>query len=860
MKVDEIRDRFLRFFEERKHTIYSSDSLVPTNDPTLLFTSAGMNQFKEEFLGKVKGSKRAATCQKCLRTGDLERVGKTPDHHTFFEMLGNFSFGDYFKKDAIIWAWEFLTKDLGLKEEDLWVSVYKDDDEAYKIWKDVIKVPSKKIMKLGAKENFWPSNAPTKGPNGPCGPCSEIFYGSKDGVEVWNLVFTQFDRLDGGKLNPLPNKNIDTGMGLERIARVMQGKDTNFEIDSFEPIIEAIHEDLAKGVFKGGPLRKERQTQINAIADHVRAVTFAIADGVLPSNEERGYVVRKLIRKAFWYGRLFGGEDKPFLYKLVPAVAKAMKKPYPEITEQREDIAAVILSEEERFKNTILAGCDRLQVMIDSCSSGILPGKEVFKLYDTYGFPVELTQEIAGSKNIKVDLKGFEDCMEKQRSISRKTSAIKTSIFAERDALKLKLPEETPFIEDEEQIKTKVLQIIVGKKVTAQLNKNEKGSVFLKETNFYGEKGGQVGDKGVLLKDGTIIAEVTDAIDIAGRVQHEVNVKDGVLKIGDAVTAKIDIERRENVRKNHTATHLLHNALRKVLGQHVKQSGSLVAPDRLRFDFTHLKALTHQEVSRVEELVNEYIKKNSPVGIKNLAFKEAKKQGVIALFGEKYGDEVRMVSVGNYSKELCGGTHVKKTKDLGLFKITSESSIASGVRRIEAVTGEEAHKNLKKTESLVDEIADELKVSPDGISKKIDDLTDRVRGIDRKMELIAQKVLQSNIDNLVKNIKKIKGTQVLLGEIENVDMKLLRRASDVIKPKLKKGIFVLISEKEERLSMVVGLTAAMDISAVKILNDIGSSFGIKGGGRPDFAQAGGSSGANLKDVLKKAEKVIGEYL
>ncbi|MDP6685714.1 MAG: alanine--tRNA ligase, partial [Candidatus Omnitrophota bacterium] len=447
MTVDEIRQLFLKFFKERSHKIYPSDSLVPANDPTLLFTSAGMNQFKDEFLGRVKGPRRAVTCQKCLRTGDLENVGKTPDHHTFFEMLGNFSFGDYFKKDAIIWAWEFLTKELGLKEKDLWVSVYKDDDEAYDIWRKIVKVPIKKIMKLGAKDNFWPSDAPTKGPNGPCGPCSEIFYGSRDGVEVWNLVFTQFDRQEDGKLDDLPNKNIDTGMGLERIARVMQGKKTNFDIDSFQPVINAI-KDLAE--YK----KPSIAPHINAIADHIRAVTFAIGDGVFPSNEERGYVIRKLIRKAFWYGRSFGLE-KPFLYKLVPLVAKVMKSPYPELTKEREDIAQVVLTEETRFMNTIQEGLEKLTQMIEKCpSKGTLSGEAVFKLYDTYGFPLEMTQEIADGEGMKVDIKGFQSSMEKQRLASRGKSSIKGSIFVGGEDIKLELPPETSFMEGKNEVKT----------------------------------------------------------------------------------------------------------------------------------------------------------------------------------------------------------------------------------------------------------------------------------------------------------------------------------------------------------------------------------------------------------------------
>ena len=845
MTADEIRDKFLKFFEERGHKVYPSDSLVPRNDTTLLFTGAGMNQFKEEFLGKVKGSRRAASCQKCIRTGDLENVGKTPDHHTFFEMLGNFSFGDYFKKEAIAWAWEFLTKDLGLKEKDLWVSVYEDDKEAYEVWKKDIKIPVKKILKFDAKENFWPANAPSDGPNGPCGPCSEIFYGGPDGVEVWNLVFTQFDKQEGGRLEPLPNKNIDTGMGLERIARVMQGKNTNFEIDSFKPIIKAILDLFHRVGGAGCPTYAVDVGQkVNAIADHIRAVTFAIGDGVLPSNEERGYVIRKLIRKAFWYGRGLGLE-KPFLYKLVPVVAKVMKRPYPELTDHREDIAEVVLSEEERFRNTLQEGLERLETMLKG-SKGILSGGDVFKLYDTYGFPVELTQEISQDKNIKVDIEGFNKCMEDQRAKSKGASKIKDSIFGE-DKLKRELPEETAFVDDRDEIEAEVVQITGP-------------HVFLKKTNFYGGKGGQVGDTGVFLKNGKVIADVTGAIDVAGRVQHEVKFKKGAsLKAGDGIIAKIDLCRRQNIKKNHTATHLLHNALRNVLGQHVKQAGSLVAPDRLRFDFTHFKGLASEELYRIEELVNEYIKKNNDVKAREMAFDEAKKQGAIALFGEKYSDKVRMVSAGDYSKELCGGTHVDNTGEIGVFKIISESSIASGVRRIEALTGEAAAKKIKESTDLVKEIAKELKTTPENILTEIEKLTARLKKLEKELNSVRDKFAQASIGELLNNVKKIKNESVIIAEVRNADMGILRKTSDMLKAKLKNPIFVLVSEKDGKLSMVTGVHAPLD--AVKILNDTGSDFGIRGGGRPEFSQAGGrSSGIDIKKILKKAEEIIKKYI
>ena len=867
MKVDEIRDKYLEFFEARGHRIYPSDSLVPANDPSLLFTGAGMNQFKEEFLGRVKGSTRATTCQKCLRTGDLENVGRTAGHHTFFEMLGNFSFGDYFKKDAILWAWEFLTKELGLKEKDLWISVYKDDLEAFEIWRNIVKIPEEKILKLGEKDNFWPSNAPSAGPNGPCGPCSEIFFGGPDGVEVWNLVFTQFDRKDGGKLEPLPNKNIDTGMGLERIARVIQGKKTNFEIDSFEPIIKEIKK-IAGIPFTQSALLHHRElkdwgNKVTAIADHIRAVTFAISDGVLPSNEERGYVIRKLIRKAFWYGRGLG-LDKPFLYKIVPVVAQVMKKPYPELTDHRENISQIVMEEEKRFKNTIDEGTERLKAMlVESKKSGVLSGENVFKLYDTYGFPRELTQEIAEADNIKVDIKGFEALMENQRSVSKQGSKIAGNIFNVDGNINIKLPDPSPFIEDKEEIKTQVVQIISNGNLKNEIGKKDKAGIFLKETVFYGEKGGQVGDKGLILKDGKVIANVINTIDVAGRTQHEIEMKDGILKTGDSVTAKVDIERRLDIKKNHTATHLLHHALRKVLGMHVKQAGSMVAPDRLRFDFSHFKAVTKEELLRIEEIVNENIRKDSGVRIDELGIEEAKKKDVIALFGEKYGDIVRMVSLGDYSKELCGGTHVKRTGEIGIFKISSESSIASGMRRIEAITGKAAYEKIKQDELIIKEVARELNVKPEGIAKEIEKLANKLKQMEKTLEVFINKNTQGNADNLLSSAKKIKGIDVIIEEIKNSDASLLRKNADLVKDKFTSGIFILASEKDDKIAVIVGvgkLLQAGKLDAVKILNDIGADFGIKGGGRPDFAQAGSRSGPKIRDILKRAEEIIKGYL
>ncbi|MFH1783042.1 MAG: alanine--tRNA ligase [Candidatus Omnitrophota bacterium] len=857
MRVDKIRDRFLRFFKERRHTIHPSDSLVPSNDPTLLFTGAGMNQFKDEFLGRVKGSRRAATCQKCIRTGDLENVGKTAGHHTFFEMLGNFSFGDYFKKEAIEWAWEFLTKDLGLKEKDLWVSVYKDDKEAYDIWKNAIKVPEEKILKLGPKDNFWPANAPEDGPNGPCGPCSEIFYGGEDGVEIWNLVFTQFDRKDDGKLDPLLNKNIDTGMGLERIARVMQGKKNNFEIDSFAPIVNII-KDLSIEASKKAP--KENLTpHINAIADHIRASTFAISDGVLPSNEGRGYVIRKLIRRAFWYGRGLGLEE-PFLYRTVPVIANVMEKPYPEIKKHREDISQVVQAEEDRFKATLEEGLDNLEDIIKRAkSSKKFSGRDAFKLYDTYGFPLELTKEIILERGMKLDEKEFEACMEEQREKSRESSKIKEAIFDSinvTDKIKIAV---SKFHKDNHELESKIVAIISKDKEVKELKKGEKGSLFFEETPFYGEKGGQVGDSGTILKANKTVAEVKLALDIVGRTKHEILVKEGDLKLGEKVVLKVDLERREKIKKNHTATHLLHHALRKVLGEHVKQAGSLVAPDRLRFDFTHFKALSNEELVRIEELVNENIKKKSPVETNVMAIDKAKKEGAIALFGEKYSDEVRMVNVGGYSKELCGGTHVKDTREIKCFKILSESSIASGVRRIEAVTSDEALEKIKEKNAIIEEIASILDVKPEYIEETIEKYSDGMKKIEKELETVSQRLVQVNIDDILKHKKDISGHAVIISEIKNADMNLLRKTGDVIKSRVKDPVFILVSEKDEKISLIVGLSSK-DIKAGDILNKIGSDFGIRGGGRPDLAQAGGKSGPDINKILKKAEEVIHENL
>ncbi len=863
MNTDEIRKRFLKFFEERGHKIFPSDSLVPKDDPTLLFTSAGMNQFKEAFLGNTKGIRRAASCQKCLRTADLEKVGITPDHHTFFEMLGNFSFGDYFKEEAIQWAWEFLTEDLGLRKEDLWVSVYNQDLEAFKIWKERIRVPKERILKFDEKENFWPSNAPKDGPNGPCGPCSEIFFGGPDGIEVWNLVFTQFDRKDAGVLEDLPSKNIDTGMGLERIARVMQKKKTNFDIDIFVPIVEAIKEILGS--------KEVSQREIFAIADHIRAISFAICDGVMPSNEERGYVIRKLIRKSFWYGKNLGLK-KPFLYKLVVVVARTMKESYPELLLRRENIAEIVLEEEKRFRNTLEEGMQRLSEILSDLKKRkekILPAEQAFKLYDTYGFPIELTQEVSKKEGIEVELKGFEEALQVQRQASRQKTAIESTIFYRKEegladiGGLIKDIKKTEFLgykatESSETIKA----IIRENKRLETLNEGEEGYMLFDKTPFYGEEGGQVGDTGVL-NTASSKAEVLDTKLFDKWLLHKAKVIKGVFKTGDEVHCKVEVQRRLDIARNHTATHLLQAALRKVLGLHVQQSGSLVEKDRLRFDFTHFKALEEEQVLRIEDIINEKIRRDDPVETEILNFEEAKRAGAIALFGEKYEEKVRVVSIGDYSKELCGGTHTKQTGEIGLFKIISESSIASGTRRIEALTGRACFEFLRQRDKLLKELSKKIKVSPEKLPEEIDEMLKENKELKSEIEASVFDGVKEKLKLLLLNTPETNGVKMIVSKLENLNIALLRESADILKKEANSGLIVLFSLKDDILSAVVGVTEDLNkkgLDAKAILDEIGNIAGIKGGGRKDLAQAGGRISIDLDNLVEKTKEIIEGFL
>ena len=858
MTTNEIRQAFLEFFKSKGHTIVPSDSLVPKDDPTLLFTGAGMNQFKEKFLGRNITYTRAASCQKCLRTGDLENVGKTPGHHTFFEMLGNFSFGDYFKKDAIVWAWEFLTKKLKIKSQKLWVSVYQDDDEAYNIWKDAVKIPQEKIIRLGAKDNFWPSEAPTKGPNGPCGPCSEIFYDwgedvgcRKTGcspacdcgrfVEVWNLVFTQFDRQKDGSLESLPNKNIDTGMGLERLASVMQGVHTNFEIDIFKPIVEEIRSSIVHrpSSIENEVRRTKDERRTNAIADHIRAVTFAIADGVMPSNEEKGYVVRKIIRRSIMHSKELDITSLPFLYKLVDVVAEVMKEPYPELKTRRDDIAQVVKKEEESCLFVLDTQLPKVEDAFRNIR-GIKDDAEIaeaaFNFYDTYGVPYEILETAAKKFNLRIDKNKFENLLNKQRELSRGKTKIKGEIFSETFAKKVEaLDLKTEFLGYEKtNAEAKVAAVLEG------------GEVILDRTPFYGESGGQVGDWG-RIETASGAMEVRDAKRYGETIVHIGKILKGRILKGEKAKVYIDEATRGKVMANHTATHLLQAALRNVLGEHVHQTGSMVDKDRLRFDFTHIKKMDERELKRVEETVNENIKKRIPVKKEIKDLESAKREGATALFGEKYEKKVRVVTIGDVSKELCGGTHLDNTGEIEIFKIISESSIASGIRRIEALTGDEVRKWMEREEE-----AQSAKLKSQSEKEK-----------EKKARAARLKEEIGRIDSIMANGKIFNGAKIIFDIIDGLNTEGLRVLSDKIQEREKSVCMILSARKDGKAEFVVKVTDDLikrGLRAGDIAKDLSKIIGGSGGGRPDFAQGGGKETAKLEEAVVKILGFIKEKL
>jgi len=869
MQADILREKFLDFFRAKKHKIIESDSLVPKDDPTVLFTPAGMNQFKKEFLGMGANLKRAATCQRCLRMDDLDKVGKTTGHHTFFEMLGNFSFGDYFKEEAILFAWEFLTEELKIKPEKLWVSVYQDDQEAYLIWKDKIKVPEEKIVKLGDKENFWPSQAKTKGPNGPCGPCSEIFFdqgkefgcGRKDCnpsckcgrfVEVWNLVFTQFNRKEGGILEPLPKKNIDTGMGLERLTAVIEGQKCNFETELFKPIIKEITQQAT---------RHTQYELIYAISDHIRAITFAIYDGVLPSNEARGYVVRKLIRKSILHLRNLG-INKAFLYKLVPVVSEIMQRPYPELKKRQENIAEIILSEEKSFINTLNNSKNLFQDKFSHLLKNPQPqeaGRVAFQLYDTYGIPLELTKEWLDKKGISFSQEAFDEALSEQKMRSKLESAMKKEVF-DLKVLNLKEKETKFFGYEANKIKAKILKILKDNELVKEIKEGENAGIILDQTVFYAESGGQVGDTGDLIK-GKNLFKVIDTKKIGNLIIHLGQVKSGSFKNNDSVIAQVDNKRRLAIARNHTATHLLQAALREILGKHIKQQGSLVTDEYLRFDFSHFKDLTNEELARIEELVNSYILGGWQVKVEHMSFKRAQRENALAFFGEKYSKKVRVVSIGDISKELCGGTHLDCSANIGIFKIIQEKAVASGIRRIEAVTGLFAYKLIQKDEALISDIARELKVPKENIRQELQRRLKLIKELEKKLYNQGLENLKNSLDEYIQKAEKIKETKLITKVFEDLDLNLLRKAVDLIKEKTDNTIIALATIRDNQAYLVLGLT--LDLvekgwDAGNLISEIAKIIGGSGGGRKDFAQAGGNQPQYLKEAFSKLKEIINQ--
>jgi len=865
LKTGELRKKYLDFFKKRNHTLFTSDNLV-SGDASLLFTSAGMNQFKSYFLGENKDITRATSCQKCLRTGDLERVGKTAYHHTFFEMLGNFSFGDYFKKEAIEFAWEFITKELKMDEKNLWVSVYRKDDEAYNIWKDDIGVSEERIVKLGEDSNFWPANAPSDGPNGPCGPCSEIFFDNDTGVgcgekdcnpdcscgrfvEVWNLVFTEFNRVGVNKLEPLPQKNIDTGMGLERMAAVLQGKDSNFEIDILAPVVEEV-----KSTLKVKDVSKENQGWINAIVDHARAATFAIADGVYPSNEGRGYVIRKILRRAQSAAQNLGLK-KEFIYKLPDLFSDLMGEVYPVIREKKEIISKVIKAEEEKFLSTVDDAKEYRKEIINECKEkgiNVIPAEKVFYLYDTLGDSLEAIEESASSCKMEIDKKGFSELLKQQQERSRKKSMFDANIFKQGE---FNLKEKSEFIGyNKLETKGKILKLFIDNEEAELIKSGELGLIVLDKTPFYAESGGQLNDKGkVSTKSGEF--KVDKVFKAADAIVHQGSAISGEIKKGE-VLASVDRDRREALARAHTATHLLQAALRQVLGEHVVQQGSLVDEDKFRFDFTHFNRLDEQEIETVEKLVEKFIAGADKVVKKKLSLEDAKREGALAFFKDKYHNDVRMVSISDYSKELCGGTHVNNTSEIEKFAIISESSISSGIRRIEASVGKDNSISLltrRKEKGEAKKALDE---------KKKDDKAGVIKAIaNQEGEFVS-----ADTGDVI-GLDSIDGVNVLVRVFEpEASLKTLASQAmlilvDRIKEKIGSGIVFIATcgcEKDIFICSATDDIIKKGFSCKKFISESGKGLSLTGGGNDKKVQ--GSMSSRVDDFIDKVKEAISKFI
>src|ERR1022692_676337 len=860
MTSSEIRASFLEFFRKNGHTIVPSSSLVPGNDPTLLFTNAGMEQFKDVFLGRdSRDYTRAASAQRCVRAGgkhnDLENVGYTARHHTFFEMLGNFSFGDYFKREAIHFAWNFITGALGIPKERLWVTLFTEDDEAERIWTEEICIDPTRCTRMDEKSNFW-----SMGETGPCGPCTEIFYdhgpgisggppGSDDEdadryVEIWNLVFMQYDRAADGELVPLPKPSVDTGMGLERVAAVMQGVHSNYDIDLFKSLIRAAAELTGAQDLNSSSLR--------VIADHIRASTFLIIDGVVPSNEGRGYVLRRIIRRAIRHGYKLG-QTQPFLHKLVPSLVQEMGSYYGELIAGEARAVQTLALEESRFAETLATGMALLDAETAKLTTSVIPGATVFRLYDTYGFPLDLTADVARERGLTIDQAGFDAAMAAPRGRARAARKFGAGL---RDSIKLS--GKTDFQGYDGLAGTgRITALIFGGELVAALREGQEGQVVLDRTPFYAESGGQIGDTGALVGPSARFA-VRDTQKLGASFAHIGVIEAGEISVGDELKAHVDRERRIAIALNHSATHLLHAALREVLGMHVQQKGSLVAADRLRFDFSHGQALSAEELRRIEELVNAAIRGNAPAETRVMTLDDAVAAGAMSLFGEKYESDVRVLSIGEFSMELCGGTHVERAGDIGLFKIISESGVAAGVRRIEAVTGQAAYDWVVRTDHTLRDVASMVRASREDVDDKVRELVERARRLEKEVQQLKSKLASGQGGDLSVQAKSVGGVKVLAAQIESADVKALRDAVDQLKHKLGSSVVVLATVQDGKVTLVAGVSADLvaRLKAGDIVGAVAAQVGGRGGGRADFAQAGGTQPENLGAALAGVESLV----
>ena len=864
MGLNEIRSKFLKFFESKDHYLKESASLVPHNDKSLLLINSGMAPLKNYFAGvEVPPSVRMTTCQKCIRTGDIENVGKTARHGTFFEMLGNFSFGDYFKEQSISWGWEFVTQHLNIPQEKVWVTVYEEDDEAFSIWENQIKIPKERIVRLGKDDNFWEIGI------GPCGPCSELYFdrGEEYGcdnpdckpgcdcdryLEFWNHVFTQFDRDEEGNYGQLENKNIDTGMGLERMACIMQGVDTIFDVDTIKHILNTIEKMAGVEYGKG----EKTDISIRIITDHIRAVSFLVADGVLPSNEGRGYVLRRLLRRAARHGKLLGIKEN-FLYKLVDEVIKVSGEAYPELVEKENYIKKVIRIEEEKFNETIEQGMEILASYISQLKQNgetTLSGENAFKLYDTYGFPIDLTKEILEEEHLSIDEEAFNEEMNKQRERARSARGNMDGESWKEDPLsKLDSSVASTFEGYNELENSGIIKAIVkDNEIVESAVAGDKVVVVLDQTTFYPEGGGQAGDSGLLVnKNEDIVVEVIDTKKGANNtIKHIGLVKSGMINTGEKLATIVNKEMRMASARNHSATHILHKVLKEVLGEHVNQAGSLVTPERLRFDVTHFEAITKEELKVIEDKVNDIILESLNITCENMSINDAKNKGAMALFGEKYGDEVRVVSMGDYSIELCGGTHLTNTSQIGMFKILSEGGVAAGVRRIEAITGRAVYNYLKEKEEVITNVCSNLKTKEDGLSQKVTSLIEENKSLSKELHDMKTKMSLQAVDSVLDSKADVNGVNLVTTKFEGMDMNTLKEVADNLRDKLVSGVVVLANIADDKLNLVV--------TATKDVVDKGVHCGniVKGGGRPNMAQAGAPDVSKVDDALNYASEVL----